>query len=218
MGAVHQVRPFLQDLLQGIAASDSPQVQHGSFSLAPGAFESVLHPAAQKYKTAFRPVDHQTISQSSDCFKFIGVMHDRMPQWISKWSSSALCLQAVSLTCKLVWKTTTVQPDRFWDLQGVASTIYPPESLGDFTQTLFLQGKTSQSTFRCKLALFLYCLLDRQSGAGGHKLKLESFRCTILHMCASCQSVLCRCLDHIKNTIDLHIKQHRELSIISAVS
>ena len=93
MGAVHQVRPFLQDLLQGIAASDSPQVQHGSFSLAPGAFESVLHPAAQKYKTAFRPVDHQTISQSSDCFKFIGVMHDRMPQWISKWSSSALCLQ-----------------------------------------------------------------------------------------------------------------------------
>ncbi|DBB06880.1 hypothetical protein WJX82_003376 [Trebouxia sp. C0006] len=84
MGAVHQVRPFLQDLLQGIAASDSPQ--------------------------------------------------------------------------------------------GVASTIYPPESLGDFTQTLFLQGKTSQSTFRCKLALFLYCLLDRQSGAGGHKLKLESFR------------------------------------------
>ncbi|KAL0028141.1 hypothetical protein WJX77_009663 [Trebouxia sp. C0004] len=84
MGAMHQVRPFLQDLLQGIAASDSPQ--------------------------------------------------------------------------------------------GTASSMYPPESLGDFTQTLFLQGKTSQSTFRCKLALFLYCLLDRQSGAGGHQLKLESFR------------------------------------------
>ena len=140
-----------------------------------------------------------------------------MPVWSSKWSRSVLW-QATSSTYKPVWKTQQCSLPDFGILQGVASNIYPPESLGDFTQTLFLQGKTSQSTFRCKLALFLYCLLDRQSGAGGHKLKLESFRCTILHMCASCQSVLCRCLDHIKNTIDLHIKQHRELSIISAVS
>ena len=118
-------------------------------------------------------------------------MHDRMPQWISKWSTSALCLQAASSTYELVWKNTTMQSDSFWVLQGTASSMYPPESLGDFTQTLFLQGKTSQSTFRCKLALFLYCLLDRQSGAGGHKLKLESFRCTTLFMCAFYQSVVC---------------------------
>jgi len=118
-------------------------------------------------------------------------MHDRMPQWISKWSTSALCLQAASSTYELVWKNTTMQSDSFWVLQGAASSMYPPESLGDFTQTLFLQGKTSQSTFRCKLALFLYCLLDRQSGAGGHKLKLESFRCTALFMCVFCQSVVC---------------------------
>ncbi len=78
-----------------------------------------------------------------------------------------------------------------WILQGVASSMYPPESLGDFTQTLFLQGKTSQSIFRCKLALFLYCILDRQSGAGGHKINLESFRCISLFMCAFCQSFVC---------------------------
>jgi len=61
-------------------------------------------------------------------------------------------------------------------LQGLSSSIYPPDSLGNFAQTLFLKGETSQTAYRCKLALFLYCLLDRQGGASGQKLDLESFR------------------------------------------
>ena len=105
------------------------------------------------------------------------------------------------------------------ELQRVASNMYPPESLGDFTQTLFLQGKTNQSTFRCKLALFLYCLLDRQNGAGGHKLKLESFRCTTLFMCAFVSICHLPGSQTTKNnSTDLHIKQHRGLSTISAES
>ena len=54
--------------------------------------------------------------------------------------------------------------------------MYPPESLEDFAQTLFLHGSPDQTSWRHKLALFLYCLLDRQGGATGHKLDLDSFR------------------------------------------
>ena len=61
-------------------------------------------------------------------------------------------------------------------LQAVTSSVYPPEHLADFVQTLFLHGDTSQAALRHKLALFLYCLLDRQGGAAGQKLNLASFR------------------------------------------
>ncbi len=137
-----------------------------------------------------------------------------MPVWSSKWSRSVLW-QATSSTYKPVWKTQQCSLPDFGILQGVASNIYPSESLGDFTQTLFLQGKTSQSTFRCKLALFLYCLLDRQSGAGGHKLKLESFRCTNLCMCAPFLSMryLPGNQTTANNTTDLHLNQHRGPSL-----
>lgn len=64
-------------------------------------------------------------------------------------------------------------------LQGVTSSIYPPESLGDFVQKLFLHGDTDHAALRHKLALFLYCLLDRQGGAAGQKLNLASFRLAI---------------------------------------
>ncbi|KAL3146558.1 hypothetical protein ABBQ32_000799 [Trebouxia sp. C0010 RCD-2024] len=60
--------------------------------------------------------------------------------------------------------------------QGVTSSVYPPESLADFVQNLFLHGDTDQAAFRHKLALLLYCLLDRQGGAAGQKLNLASFR------------------------------------------
>ena len=61
-------------------------------------------------------------------------------------------------------------------LQGVSLRAYPPENMEGFVQTLFLQGGTSQASARHKLALLLYCLLDRQGGAAGQKLNLESFR------------------------------------------
>lgn len=61
-------------------------------------------------------------------------------------------------------------------LQGVTSSAYPPESLGDFVQAIFLHGDTDCAAFRHKLGLFLYCLLDRQGGAAGQKLNLASFR------------------------------------------
>ena len=74
-------------------------------------------------------------------------------------------------------------------LQGVTSSVYPAESLGDFVQTLFLHGGTDQAALRHKLALFLYCLLDRQGGAAGQKLSLASFRYTTQQH-ASCLRVV----------------------------
>lgn len=61
--------------------------------------------------------------------------------------------------------------------------MYPPENLGDFAQTLFLHGDTDQAALHHKLALFLYCLLDRQGGAAGQKLNLASFRYVMYHAC-----------------------------------
>ena len=71
----------------------------------------------------------------------------------------------------------------------MTTSAYPPESLGDFVQKLFLHGDTDQAALRHKLALFLYCLLDRQGGAAGQKLNLASFKYDAyyeLTVCSSC--------------------------------
>lgn len=61
-------------------------------------------------------------------------------------------------------------------LQGQMAGIYPPDNLSNFAQALFLHGATDQATWHCKLALFLYVLLDRQGGTAGQRIDLASFR------------------------------------------
>ena len=52
---------------------------------------------------------------------------------------------------------------------------YPPASLEQAVQVLFLEGGTSKSAWSTKLATFLYFLLD-----AGHKATLTAFRQVIL--------------------------------------
>ena len=99
-----------------------------------------------------------------------------------------------------------------YTLQGVTSSVYPAENLGDFVQTLFLHGRTDQGALRHKLALFLYCLLDRQGGAAGQKLNLASFRYKIAAACVLCclsaivwaQMAGCRWVGAVKGLLFAH--------------